>query len=169
MDVKELAKRLDSVTALLYELVEDIDENGLAGGKEELALAAALFHGFLDHAKEAKSYVDTEAINRIEYTPVPIETDAGTVEVQGGNKRKGWDHERLAGIVIKRILQSSIDLDTGERLLSPEEMIQEFRKYVGVSYWRVGALKDIGLTAASYCDETVGPKKVTVTKQEEKL
>jgi hypothetical protein len=164
MDVTDFDKRLGAIRALLYELIEDVDEVGISGGKEEIAFAAAAFQGLLDYVKEAKGYIDTEAITRIEYTPVPIETSEGTVEVLGGTKRKAWDHERLGSVVAKRIVESSIDPDTGEVLRDSEQMINEMLKYVGVSYWRVGALKDLGLNADNYCEATEGPKKVKITK-----
>lgn len=167
MDVEELETRLDSVKALLYEIIEDFDEVGLTGGDKEIAQASASFHVFLDYVKEATSYVDTEAVTRIEYTPVPIETDFGTVEVLGGSTRKAWDHERLGSVVARRIFESSIDMDTGEQLLSSEEMIKEMMKYVGVSYWRVKALKELGLDADSYCEATEGPRKVKFSRKKD--
>lgn len=165
MKAIELTSRLDGLRALLYELIEDIDETGLEGGPEDVAYAAAAFDEFFGHAKDAKGYVETEVVNRIEYTPVPIETAAGTVEVLGGSQRKSWQTDTLGEVVAKRIVESSIDPDTGERLMDTEDMIRELLKYVGVGYWRVGALKSLGLNADNYCESTEGPRRVKITRE----
>jgi len=164
MHVKELGARLDGIAALMFELIEDIDETGLEGSDQELAEGASLFHAFLDQAKGSYSLFVTEVINRIEYTPVPLEVAGATVEIKGGNTRKKWDHPAAAAEVAKRIMESSIDMDTGERLMDPEAMITELLKYAGVGYWKVKPMESIGLNVDMYCESTEGPKNLIVRR-----
>ena len=44
-------------------------------------------------------------------------------EKKWSKDRKGWKHKDLAEVVAERIQESAIDLDTGERVLSVQEMI----------------------------------------------
>lgn len=74
-----------------------------------------------------------------------------TVEKKSSKDRRGWEHKDLASVVAGRIRNLAIDMDTGERLLSPEEMIVKLLDYVQPSYWRVTALSDIGINADDFC------------------
>jgi len=82
----------------------------------------------------------------------PVSVDGATVEIKSGSPRKAWDHKGLISEVSRRIVDKSIDLDTGERMASPEDMIKEALKYVGVSYWKVNSLKDLHIDADDYCE-----------------
>ena len=59
--------------------------------------------------------------------------------------------------------------------MTTQEMIQEILKYAAVSYWRVGALKELDLTADNYCEVSepktnlVIKKEVEMTTQQDKL
>ena len=59
--------------------------------------------------------------------------------------------------VARRIVNTSVDIDTGEITKTPLEMLQEFSQYMGVSYWKVGKLKELHLDADEYCE--VVPEK----------
>ena len=77
--------------------------------------------------------------------------DSATVERKMSSSRSGWQHKDLARDVIDRIEQSSVDMDTGEVVLSPTEMALKMLDYVQPSYWRVGELNKIGLNPDNYC------------------
>lgn len=77
--------------------------------------------------------------------------DSATVERKMSSSRSGWQHKDLARDVINRIEQSSVDMDTGEVVLSPTEMALKMLDYVQPSYWRVGELNKIGLNPDNYC------------------
>lgn len=164
MKVTEIDKRLESIKALLFELIEDVDETGLEGSNQEIAEAASAFHAFVDQVKGSYGLFTTEVINRIEYTPVPLEVGGATVEIKGGSTRKKWDHKAAAEEVAKRITESSYDLDTGERLKDPEEMIVELLEYAGVGYWKVKPMASLGLNVDMYCESTEGPKSLIVRR-----
>lgn len=83
-------------------------------------------------------------------------------EKKQGAQRKSWDHKGLANVVAKRIVETSIDLDTGEVLRSPAEMIAAAFEFAGVSYWRVKELQKIGVNADSYCEVGEGKTNIIV-------
>lgn len=74
-----------------------------------------------------------------------------TVEKKSSKDRRGWEHKGLASVVADRIRNLAVDMDTGERILSTEEMIVKLLDYVQPSYWRVTALSDIGVNADDFC------------------
>jgi|TARA_Y100001949_G_scaffold171290_1_gene173530 hypothetical protein len=77
--------------------------------------------------------------------------DMATVERKMSSSRSGWRHKDLARDVIGRIEQSSVDMDTGEVVITPTEMALRILDYVQPSYWRVGELNKIGLNPDNYC------------------
>lgn len=83
-----------------------------------------------------------------------------------GAPRKAWDHKRLARDVAQRIVQSSMDFDTGEILMTREEMIEAMLRYAAPSYWRVKQLKELGIDADTYCD--LGEPKISVVIKQRK-
>ena len=92
--------------------------------------------------------------------------DGAQVEHKMGSSRKGWDHKVLANVVIDRIQQSSVDMDTGEVVITPKEMAIQMLDYLAPSYWRVGKLNEIGLTADLYCEPSEPKTSVIVRRGE---
>lgn len=82
------------------------------------------------------------------------------VEKKFGNDRKGWQHERLASEVLRRLNEMSVDMDTGEVVMSSQEIALKILDYVQPSYWRVKELSKLGINADQYCD--VGEVKTSV-------
>lgn len=85
---------------------------------------------------------------------------SSTIEVRGASDRKKWDHQTLANEVSRKIMQSAIDLDTGEVLLSPQEIAVKMLEFVQPSYWRVKELAKFGINADNYCE--VGDYKTNI-------
>lgn len=79
------------------------------------------------------------------------------IKCMTGAPRKKWDNENLISDVYDRIQQSSVDMDTGEVVLSDKEIAIKLLDYLSPSYWRVKALNEIGINADMYC-ETGEPK-----------
>ena len=67
---------------------------------------------------------------------------------------------------MERLEHSAVDMDTGEVLMSGPEMGLRMLDYLAPSYWRVGKLNEIGLTAALFCDASVPKTSVIVRKGE---
>jgi hypothetical protein len=82
-----------------------------------------------------------------------VELDGGaTIEKKSSYDRKGWQHKELASAVVDRIIQYSVDMDTGENLKSSREVALELLNYCAPSYWRVKELSSIGINADTYCE-----------------
>ena len=162
MDVSEINIRLETIKALVYELMEDIDASGgLFSDEGELAQAAYDFHGLKAMVDESYSLFSSTVINALEYTPVPIELpDGGSVEIKSGSARKSWDHDAIGSMISSRIVDSAYDPDTGERLLEPDQMVKELLKYAGISYWRVKPSAELGVNVNQYCE--VQPPKTNL-------
>jgi hypothetical protein len=107
-----------------------------------------------------------ETVERIGFTAAPINVEGATIEVKSGSSRKAWDHSALAQDVAQRIYESSIDIDTGEVNKTPREMMADMLKYGAVSYWRVGALKDLNIDPDEYCE--VSPPKSSLVVRRDK-
>lgn len=86
--------------------------------------------------------------------------DGSKVEKRWASDRKGWQHQELAATVAQRLLQSSVDMDTGEILYTQEQIIAQLLDYVQPSYWRVKELQKIGINADMYCE--VGETKSSI-------
>jgi hypothetical protein len=84
----------------------------------------------------------------------------GSVEKKYASSRTGWQHKELAATVAQRIRDLSVDMDTGEVLLSQEEMIAQLLDYVQPSYWRVKELQRINVNVDHYC--TTGDTKTSI-------
>lgn len=82
------------------------------------------------------------------------------IEVRSAADRKKWNHEDLAHAVSKRLLDMSVDIDTGEVLLSPEEIASKMLDFVQPSYWRVKELAKVGINADNFCE--VGDYKTNI-------
>ncbi len=153
MDSETFRVRLDDIDALLYELVTDVEAEGIDGNEGDVAQAAYDFWELVSRVKDAYSLFSTDVISRIEATPEPIFTrNGGTVEIKTGEARKKWDHAAAIQDVAKRIVESAVDMETGEVKLSPQQMVERLAEFAGIQYWRVKAMKDIGLSANNYCE-----------------
>lgn len=102
---------------------------------------------------KAINYFNEQSIDDIEF-------DGHRIEIRSAADRKKWDHARLVDAVARRLVESSIDLDTGEMTMTPQEMAQRLMEFVQPSYWRVKELSKLGLNADSFCD--VGEQKTNI-------
>lgn len=87
-----------------------------------------------------------------------------TVEKTWDKNRKGWQHKDLASVVAEKIQSSSVDMDTGEVVLSTKDMITALLDYVQPSYWRVTALSNIGVDADDFCQAGEPEPKISIRK-----
>jgi hypothetical protein len=81
-------------------------------------------------------------------------------EKKQGSPRKSWNHKELGQLVADRIVDMSVDMDTGEVTKSTNEMLAQMLTYCGVSYWRVKELNKIGINADRFCE--VGEPKTSI-------
>lgn len=86
--------------------------------------------------------------------------DGSKIEKRSASDRKSWMHQDLVKEVARRLNDISIDLETGERTMTSEEMIIKVLDFVQPSYWRVKALGEIGISADKFCE--VGETKESI-------
>ena len=146
----------DRLTLSLYDATMDAIK---AGSVDDIALAVA----FLDQVKREVSDMLEQAkatlVDSMGTTP-EIVSHGITFEKKVGAARKTWDHKSLGDVVAQRIVDMSVDMETGEVITSPLDMVKQVLDYTGVSYWRVGELKNIGINADAYCE--VGEPKSNI-------
>jgi hypothetical protein len=120
----------------------------------------------LNHAKkDLASIYDAFSAKMIDKMQSENKTDirlntGAEIKCKTGSPRKAWDNQGLMMQVFDRLQQSSVDMDTGEVTLSTEEIVNKILDYVQPSYWRVGALNDLGINADQYCE--VGEPKTNI-------
>lgn len=86
--------------------------------------------------------------------------DGGTMELRTGAPRKTWDKDALASIVVEKIMQESIDPDTGVIDRPISQMLLRVLDFVSYSSFKVTALRDVGVDPDNYCEK--GPMSTTV-------
>jgi hypothetical protein len=89
------------------------------------------------------------------------------VEKRVGADRKAWDHKGLAEIVAERVYQSSVDMETGEVLLSPKEMMTKMLDYAAPSYWRIKELDKIGISTDPFCEKSEGRTSIIISRKKD--
>lgn len=87
-----------------------------------------------------------------------------TFEKKYSVPRKTWDHKALTDVVSSRIVDMSVDMDTGEVVKTPQEMLAEILKYTGISYWKVKELEKIGINANNYCETGDAKANIVIRK-----
>lgn len=87
-----------------------------------------------------------------------------TFEKKYSTPRKTWDHKALTNVVSTRIIDMSVDMDTGEVIRTPQEMLAELVKYTGISYWKVKELEKIGINANNYCETGDAKANIIIRK-----
>lgn len=100
-----------------------------------------------------------ERMNTEKSTDIKLESGV-ELKCKSGSPRKSWDNENLMKTVHSRLRQSSVDMDTGEVGLSDDEIVLKLLDYFQPSYWRVGALNELGINADQYCE--VGEPKTSI-------
>ena len=90
----------------------------------------------------------------------------GLVQVATSRNRK-WDNDDTMRHVVARALdERPIDPDTGELLDQRptwEVVADVIMRCAGIGYWRVGALRDLGLDPDEFAETTSTSKSVRIT------
>lgn len=165
MNLRETAEALGSLLRHLDRLVLYASEDEIDNLEEAAQLLLALSNAKAS-LRDAYSEYETLLAKAMEDT-YQIDLPGGvTAERMEGAPRKSWEHKRLAKEVATRIVESSMDFDTGEVLMTREEMVEELLRYAAPSYWRVKQLKQLGIDADNYCQ--LGDPKVSVVIKQQK-
>lgn len=94
---------------------------------------------------------------------VPLPT-GHAIERRWSKSRKGWRHKELAPIIVDRVERMAVNMDTGEIMLTPRQMMERMFDFVQPSYWRVGALQEIGINADDYCEAGESTPSLSIRK-----
>lgn len=128
---------------------------------EEAADALVQVHQFKSSISDVYSMFSTSVIDVLRRAQMDeLTVKDALVEVRNGADRKSWQHDRLVTEVSRRLIASSVDMDTGEVTMSTEEIIHKILDYVQPSYWRVKELSKLGISADQYCE--VGETKTNI-------
>lgn len=163
MAIKSLEDFASALAELNKELTDYIDSKpGIDEAAEGLAK--------LNFAKRELSVIyDSFAhgVGNLMGSSGMIETASGiTIEKKTAADRKKWRHPELATRVAERLSEMSVDMDTGEIVMSAQDMVVKLLDYAAVSYWRVGKLGEIGVNPDSYCEQ--GDFKTSIIIREAK-
>lgn len=163
MTIKSLEDFASALSNLNKEITEYIDSNpDIDEAAEGLAK--------LNFAKRELSVIyDSFAhgVGNLMGSSGMIETASGiTIEKKTAADRKKWRHPELATRVAERLSEMSVDMDTGEVVMSAQDMVVKLLDYAAVSYWRVGKLGEIGVNPDSYCEQ--GDFKTSIIIREAK-
>lgn len=128
---------------------------------EDAADALVQVHAIKSGIADVYSTFSQKVIDVLQRAQVDeLQVKDAQIEIRNGADRKQWEHEKLIGEVAKRLIQSSVDMDTGEVTMSTEEVIMKVLDFVAPSYWRVKELAKIGISADQYCE--VGESKTNI-------
>ena len=105
-----------------------------------------------------------EMMKKMDNVPEVSSSDGSLVEKKGGSDRKKWDHEGLAKNVASRINDMAVDLDTGEVVMTPQDMMLKMLDFAAVSYWRVKELGKIGVSADNFFEVSESKTNIIVRK-----
>lgn len=164
MNTQEMLEALDELSRSIASITNSIDSLPESTSSVELAEIVNYAHSLKANSSDLLEMCQSELTSKIRYTKEPIRVSGATVEIKQGSPRKTWDHSGLTNAVSRRIMESSIDLDTGEVTRTAEDMMKELLKYAAVSYWRVSELKNLNIDADDYCEVGEAKKSVIVRR-----
>lgn len=115
------------------------------------------------YAQEVRSSAQAAVLQLLpDYGAVTVE-GVGTVTRRSGTQRKAWDHDRIRSLILARTLDRLTN-DDGEIRHGPgtvaEAVADAFAEAAGVGYWRVTALRELGVNPDAVCTKESGPDRV---------
>jgi hypothetical protein len=96
--------------------------------------------------------------------PEMVLSDGTKIEKRAAADRKKWQHESIAQNVASRISDMAVDLETGEVVMTPQDMMVKMLDYCAPSYWRVKELAKIGINADKFCDVSESKESIIVRR-----
>lgn len=157
---------IDELRRLLGQASSDIIE-AVTGSDADIVASCEIYAALNALKKDiamVNEHTETLIVERMQDSIVSLPNGL-IAERKVGGDRKAWDHKGLAIEVSSRVYESSIDMDTGEVLLSPTEMMQKMLDYAAPSYWRVGELNKIGISADNFCEKSEGKVSLVISKE----
>lgn len=157
--IDQIETLLDEIDKLIPLVAEDWEDATLEGD--------TLFHfkAMKDHVNE--TYKDYDATVWPSFQNGLTLANGAELESVESTPRSGWKHKELSKRVAQRIVDESFDWETGEAYRTHEEMVLELMKYVGVSYWKLKALRGINIDPDQYSIPKDPVRSVKIIKPKE--
>lgn len=131
---------------------------------EQLALCITQLHAFKN---DLTSVYDTSCkllIDAMGNMPEIVTAGGVKVEKKTGADRKTWQHVDLAKNIASRLSDMAVDMETGEVVMTQQEMIVKLLDYCAPSYWRVKELAKIGINADRFCETSEAKTNIVIRK-----
>jgi len=161
-ELKDLIAKLSGDFMAADKLFKELCES-----EEELTSVADVVVGVHGLKAEMSILYDSICHNmmkKMDNVPEVSSSDGSLIEKKGGSDRKKWDHEGLAKNVASRINDMAVDLDTGEIVMTPQDMMIKMFDFAAISYWRVKELGKIGVSADNFCEVSEAKTNIIVRK-----
>lgn len=85
----------------------------------------------------------------------------GTVVRRGASSYTRWDHDLLLPRVAKVALDNrAVDGETGEVEAPEKALMRALQQCAAIGYWRVGALKALGIDPSRYAEKEQGRERI---------
>lgn len=158
------ASNVRQINLLTMELEKQFKQIADADRVEETCTALAEVHLIKQSVSivyDSVCKMATTAMGSVTEVTLP---DGTKIEKRAGSERKKWQHEELAKHIASRLNDMSIDMSTGEIVMSPQDMVVKLLDYCAPSYWRVKELAKIGISADKFCDVEFKDENVIVRR-----
>lgn len=157
----------DSVSSMrraIMELENAFKEHFSTADAQTVCEAISDVHLIKGDISASYDYLSKMAVESLGQIPEVILSDGTKVEKRAGSDRKKWDHEGLAKNVASRLNDMAIDMETGEVVMTTQDMVTKLLDYAAVSYWRVKELSKIGISADNFCEVTESEPNIIVRR-----
>lgn len=152
---QQVTQTIEELDAALQTLQAQVLELTYVGNRKDVdpaALAAVLasLKGFKSTMKLMEDET-SKALSTVTSDGATVEAGPVYLERRDSKPKKTWKHDQLKSIVIEKVIARHTDEESGTVDTPTSVLIQEAFQYAGISYWKVGALKEIGINANDYC------------------
>lgn len=148
---------IDKALLSMYETAVSAKDDAAA-----LADVVAVMHSVHNVVKDSYKDLCEMLVKAMGDLPEVESLGGFVLEKRVGTPRKTWQHADLGKEVARRLTDMNVDMDTGEVLKTPEELMTSMLEYAAPSYWRVKALSEIGIVADDYCEQGEPSTSITV-------
>lgn len=157
-----IVEQVNAVKGMLIEIYKAVEETPLES-MDDLALALIAIDEMRTECTVVRDFAEQRVVDAMDELP-EMEVSGAVLTKRRSDSRKAWSHKELISDLATRLVQSSVDFETGEMQKSTEELITEVLDFAGVSYWKVKALNSVGLSVDDYCEVTEGSMKIRIQR-----
>jgi hypothetical protein len=132
--------------------------------KDEVAEFVSALHALKAEMSVVYDSACAVLVRSMKSVPEMVLSDGTKIEKRAASDRKKWQHDALAKNVASRIGDMAVDMETGEVVLTPQDMMVKMLDYCAPSYWRVKELAKIGINADKFCDVSESKESIIVRR-----